>query len=46
VDGHLADDKGLVGQAGGTGVSGPTIGLGGGAWREIGGEESVEAAAE
>ena len=27
VGGHLADDMGIVGDAGGAGISGPTIGL-------------------
>jgi len=37
---HLADDMGIVG---GAGISRPTIGLGGGAGAEVGGEEGVEA---
>ena len=31
VSGHLTDDMGIMGDAGGTGIGGPTIGLGGGA---------------
>ena len=46
MGGHLADDMGIMGDAGGAGISGPTIGLGGGAGGEVGGEEGVEAAAE
>src|SRR5262249_23517461 len=40
VGGHLANDMGIVGDAG---VSGPTIGLGSGTPAEVGGEEGVEA---
>src|SRR5882672_12908808 len=43
MGGHLADDMGIVGDAGGAGISGPTIGLGGGTGAEVGGEEGVEA---
>src|SRR5258708_14589140 len=43
VGGHLADDMGIVGDAGGAGASGPTIGLGGGTAAEGGGEAGVEA---
>jgi len=43
MGGHRADDMGIVGDAGGAGISGPTIGLGGGAGRDVGGEEGVEA---
>jgi len=43
VGGHLADDMGIVGDAGGAGISGPTIGLGGGPGAEVGGEEGAEA---
>ena len=43
VGGHLADDMGIVGDAGGAGISGPTIRLGGGAGSDVGGEEGVEA---
>src|SRR5260370_9418750 len=43
MSGHLTDDMGLVGEAGGAGISGPTIGLGGSAGGEIGGEEGMKA---
>ena len=43
VGGHLADDMGIVSDAGGAGISGPTIRLGGGAGSDVGGEEGVEA---
>jgi hypothetical protein len=43
MGGHLADDVGIVGDAGGTGVSRPTIRLGGGAGGDVGGKEGVEA---
>src|SRR5207245_3442861 len=43
VSGHLADDVGIVNEAGSPGISRPTIGLGGGAGGEVGGEEGVEA---
>ena len=43
MGGHLADDMGIVGDAGGAGISGPTIRLGGGAGGDVGGEEGVEA---
>src|SRR5689334_23728681 len=39
MSGHLTDDMRLVGKAGGAGISGPTIGLGGSA----GGEEGMKA---
>jgi len=42
MGGHLADDMGIVGDAGGAGISGPTIRLGGGAGGDVGGEEGVE----
>jgi hypothetical protein len=42
MGGHLADDMRIVGDAGGAGISGPTIRLGGGAGGEVGGEEGVE----
>jgi len=42
VSGHLADGVGIVGDAGGAGISGPTIGLGGGTGAKVGGEEGVE----
>ena len=41
---HLADDMGIHGvDAGGSGISGPTIGLGSGTGREIGGEKRMKA---
>ena len=43
MGGHLADDVGIVGDAGGAGVSRPTIRLGGGAGGDVGGKEGVEA---
>ena len=43
MSGHLADDMGIVGDAGSAGISGPTIGLGDGTGGEIDGEEGVEA---
>ena len=43
VGGHLADDVGIVGDAGGAGVPGPAIGFGGGAGGEIGGKKGMEA---
>jgi hypothetical protein len=35
VRGHLADDTRIMGDTGGSGISGPTIGLGSGTGREI-----------
>jgi len=43
VSGHLADDMGIMGDAGGAGVPAPTIGFGGGAEGEVGGEKGVKA---
>ena len=43
MGGHLADDMGIVGDAGSAGISGPTIRLGDGARGEIGFEESMQA---
>ena len=43
VRGHLADDMGIVGDAGGSGISGPTIGLGSGTRREIASEKGMKA---
>jgi len=43
VGSHLADDMGIVGDAGGAEISGPAIGLGGSTGAEVGGEEGVEA---
>src|SRR5438874_11543898 len=45
MGGHLADDMGIVGAAGGPGVPGPTTGLGGGAGGDFVGEQGLEAAA-
>ena len=42
VGGRLADDMGIVGEAGGAGISGPTIGLGGGAGCEVSGSQARE----
>jgi hypothetical protein len=39
----LTDDMGIMGDSGGAGISGPTIGLGGSAWREIAGEKGMKA---
>ena len=35
VGGHLADDMGIVADAGGAGIGGPAVGLGGRPWCEI-----------
>src|SRR5438270_10108537 len=43
MGGHLADDVGIVDDAGGAGISRPTIRLGGGAGGDVGGKEGVEA---
>jgi hypothetical protein len=43
VGGHLADDMRIVGEAGSAGISGPTIGFGGGAGDEVGREKGTEA---
>src|SRR6201993_2555219 len=43
MGGHRADDMGIVGDAGGAGISGPTLRLGGGAGSDVDGEEGVEA---
>src|SRR5689334_25186483 len=43
MSGHLTDDMRLVGKAGGAGISGPTIGLGGSAGGEVGSEEGMKA---
>ena len=40
---HRSDDMGIVGDAGGAWIAGPTVGLGGGAGREVGGEEGMQA---
>src|SRR6201987_5768537 len=41
VGGHLADDVGIVGDAGGAGIPGPAVGFGGGAGGEIGGQKGM-----
>jgi hypothetical protein len=46
MGGHLADDMGIVGDAGGAGISGPTIGLGGGAGGELAARKAWRLAAE
>src|SRR6516162_5724948 len=43
VRGHLADDMGIMGDAGGSRISGPTVGLGSCARDEIGGEKRMKA---
>src|ERR1700747_1178102 len=43
VRGHPADDMRIRGDAGSSGISGPTIGLGSGTGREIGGEKGMKA---
>ena len=43
MSGHFTDDMGIMGDSGGAGISGPTIGLGGGTWREIAGEKGMKA---
>src|SRR5215210_3338863 len=43
MGGHAADDMPIVHDAGGTGVPGPAVSLGGGAGGEIGGEEGMQA---
>src|SRR5271155_786107 len=44
MGGHFADDVGIVIDTGGTGISRPSVGLGGGAGREIGFEKRVQTA--
>ena len=41
--GHFTDDMGIMGDTGSDGIRGPTIGLGGGTWREIAGEKGMKA---
>src|SRR5271169_5311948 len=43
MGGHFGYDMGIVIDAGGAGISRPSIGLGGGAGGEMGGEEGVQA---
>ena len=44
MGGHVADDMGIVVDAGGAGISRPSVGLGGDTGSEIGFEKSVQAA--
>jgi hypothetical protein len=41
---HLADDMGIVADAGSAGIGGPSVGLGGGPRCEVGGDEGMQAA--
>ena len=41
MSGHLADDMGIVFDAGRAGIAGPAVGFGGGAGGEIGGQERM-----
>ena len=43
VGGHLTNDVGIVFDAGSTGIGGPSVSLGGGAWCEVAGNERVQA---
>src|ERR1700739_2417990 len=43
VSGHVTDNMGIMGDVGGAGISGPIIGLGGGAGGEVGGEKGMKA---
>ena len=43
MGGHLADDMGIVADAGSAGIGGPSVGLGGSADREIVGDEGMQA---
>jgi len=43
MGGHRADDMGIMDEAGGAGIAGPPVGLGGGTRRQVGGEEGVQA---
>lgn len=43
VSGHLTDDMGIMDDAGGAGIPGPTIGLGGGTGGEVDGDKAVQA---
>ena len=42
VGSHLADDMGIMSDAGGAGIPGLAIGFGGGAGGEVGGKEGME----
>jgi len=43
MGGHLADDMGIMDEACGAGIAGPSVGLGGGAGGQVYGEEGVQA---
>ena len=43
VSGHLTDDVGIMRDAGGTGIPGPTISLGSGSGGDIGGQKTMKA---
>ena len=43
MSGHLTDDMGIMGDAGGTGIPGPTISLGSGSGGDIGSEKPMKA---
>src|SRR3984893_9397408 len=43
MGGHLADDMGIVADAGSAGIGGPSVGLGGSTRREILGDEGMQA---
>src|SRR3954471_20405441 len=43
MGGHLADHMGFVAETGNAGIAGPSVGLGGGARLEVGGEEAMQA---
>ena len=42
---HVADDMGIVADAGSARIAGPSVGLGGGAWREVLGDEGMQVVA-
>jgi hypothetical protein len=44
MGGHRTDDMGIMDEACGAGIAGPSIGLGGGTGGQVGGEEGVQAA--
>ena len=44
MGGHCTDNMGIMDEACGAGITGPSIGLGGGTRGQVGGEESVQAA--
>ena len=44
MGGHLANDMGIMDEACGAGIAGPSVGLGGGAGGQVGGEEGMQAA--